>query len=205
MDVAKFIKDRRTELDLTMKQVAERVGVSEGTVSRWESGDISNMKRDKIYSLAKVLRISPLIILGYDDSVEQVAPYNPTKRIPIYGSVAAGLPMFAEENIEGYTYTDLNHGGEYFALRVHGDSMTAARIYDGDLLIVRKQEEVENGQLAVVNVDGDTATVKQFYRNGNIITLMPRSLNPVHQPQVYDARETQILVQGLVVKNEITF
>lgn len=65
MSIQDEIKNRRLSLDLTMKEVAEYVGVSEGTVSRWESGDISNMRRDKIYRLSKILQISPLIILGW--------------------------------------------------------------------------------------------------------------------------------------------
>lgn len=76
------------------------------------------------------------------------------KRIPILGRIAAGTPIYAEENIEGYTYTDLNGGSEYFGLRVHGDSMDAARIHDGDVVIVRRQETVENGQIAVCLIDG---------------------------------------------------
>ena len=71
---------------------------------------------------------------------EGAIPYNPIMhRIPILGDIAAGLPIFSEENIEGYTYTELNHGGKYFALKVKGDSMTAANIPDGSLVTVRVQ------------------------------------------------------------------
>lgn len=132
-------------------------------------------------------------------------PYNPTHRIPILGRISAGLPLYAEEHIEGYTYTELNGGAEYFALRVSGDSMNAARIYDGDTLIVRRQDVVDNGEIAVVMVNGDEATVKRFYRTASGVTLMPQSTNPIHQPQIYDTRTTSIRVIGLVVKNEITF
>ena len=72
MLIQNVIKNRRLELDLTMKQVADSVGVSEGTVSRWESGDISNMKRDKIFKLSKVLKISPLVILGWDEDIKNL-------------------------------------------------------------------------------------------------------------------------------------
>lgn len=67
MEVKDFLKNRRLELGLTIKQIADAVGVSEGTVSRWESGKINNMKRDKIYALSKVLSIDPLTIMGRDD------------------------------------------------------------------------------------------------------------------------------------------
>lgn len=135
----------------------------------------------------------------------EIQPYTPTHRIPILGRISAGLPLYAEENIEGYTYTDLNGGAEYFALRVEGDSMTAVRIFDGDVLIVRRQDIVENGEIAVVMVNGDEATVKRFYRTGTTVTLMPQSTNPIHQPQIYDTKNTSIRIVGRVVKNEITF
>ena len=125
-------------------------------------------------------------------------------RIPILGRISAGLPLYAEQHIEGYTLTDLNGGAEYFALRVSGDSMNAARIQDGDILIVRRQDEVENGEVAVVMVGDDDATVKRFYATGSTVTLMPQSTNPDHQPQIYDTTKTSIRVIGRVVKVEFT-
>jgi len=99
--------------------------------------------------------------------------------------------------------TELNDGGEYFALRVKGDSMTAARIYEGDILVVRRQDYVENGQIAVVLVNGYEATVKKFYRTDTTVSLVPQSLNPEHQMQVYDITKTEVKVLGLVVQNVI--
>ena len=131
--------------------------------------------------------------------------FVPTHRIPILGRVAAGLPMYAEENIEGYTFAVLPPGGEYFGLRVKGDSMSAARIFDGDIIVVRKQEIVENGEIAVVIVNGDDATVKKFYREGNIVTLSPCSFNPVHQTQIYDTGKIEVRVVGKVVLNQIKY
>lgn len=125
-------------------------------------------------------------------------------RIPILGRISAGMPLYAEQHIEGYTLTDLNGGAEYFALRVSGDSMNAARIQDGDVLIVRRQDEVENGQVAVVMVGDEDATVKRFYATGSTVTLMPQSTNPEHQPQIYDTSKTKIRVIGRVVKVEFT-
>lgn len=130
--------------------------------------------------------------------------YRPTHRIPVLGRISAGLPLYAEEQVEGYTYTELNGGAEYFALRVSGDSMNAARIQEGDILIVRRMDIVNNGDIAVVLVGDEDATVKRFYQTGNIVTLMPQSTNPEHQPQVYDTSKTRIRVQGKVVKIEIT-
>ena len=81
--------------------------------------------------------------------------------------------------------------------------MNAMRINEGDIVIVRRQEEVEQGEVAVVIVDGDDATVKRFYSSDTIVTLMPQSTNPEHKPQIYDLSKTSIRVLGKVVKLEV--
>lgn len=124
------------------------------------------------------------------------------RRIPILGRISAGLPLYAEQHIEGYTVTDLNGQAEYFALIVHGDSMNALGINDGYRIIVRRQDDVENGQVAVVMVGDEDATVKRFYASGGTITLMPQSTNPEHQPQIYDPAKTPVTVIGRVVRVE---
>ena len=207
------IEARRKELGLTLEQVGNAVGVSKSTVKKWETGFINNMKRDKIALLAKVLQVSPLNFIDTSKSLipEMEAagigePYNPIIReIPILGRISAGLPLYAEEHIEGYTYTDRNGGAEYFALRVNGDSMNAAKINDGDLLIVRKQECVENGEIAVVMVNKENATVKRFKRDKNIVQLIPQSFNPEHDIQIYDLKKDEIRVIGKVVECKTLF
>lgn len=214
MTIGNRIKQRRQEIGLSVDQLAERIGKNRATVYRYESNEIEKFPLDILDPLAEALCTTPGYLMGWENShspvrsymsSDSMQPYTPTHRIPILGRISAGLPLYAEEHIEGYTYTELNGGAEYFALKVSGDSMTAARIYDGDTLIVRRQDIVENGQIAVVIVGDDEATVKRFYRNGNIVTLMPQSANPVHQPQIYDTSIIRIRIIGLVVKNEITF
>jgi repressor LexA len=78
--------------------------------------------------------------------------------------------------------------------------MTAARICEGDIIIVRQQEQVEDGEIAVVMVDDNDATVKRFHRNGRTVTLTPQSYNPVHQVQVYDLKQTHIRIIGKVIR-----
>ena len=114
MPIQDIIKTRRAELDLTMKEVADFVGVSEGTVSRWESGDISNMKRDKIYKLAKILNISPLVILGWDDAEvsDQDTEKAPTLTKKDERDIAKSLEAIM---------ADLEHSGD---LMFDGDPMT---------------------------------------------------------------------------------
>ena len=207
MEIRHILRNRRNELGLTMQEVARAVGVREATVSRWESGNIANMGRDRIASLAKVLQVNPSVIMGWEEEVPPIPgafPYKPARRIPIVGRVAAGLPVLAEEYIEGYIEIDYKDSGEYFGLRVSGDSMNAANIHDGNILIIRKQPEVENGQIAVVIVNGYDGTVKRYYRNGDMVTLMPQSTNPDHQPQMYNINETEIRIVGKAVENRIS-
>ena len=80
--------------------------------------------------------------------------------------------------------------------------MDAARIYDGDVVIIRRQDTVDDGEIAAVLIDGEDATLKRFSHKGNIVTLMPQSTNPANQPFIYDLRETSVRILGLVVKVE---
>lgn len=187
-------------------QVCTDLGFKYTTFADWYNGK-KYPRIDKIEMLADYFGVLK------SDLIEDKADLPPSAttvdltsrhRIPILGRIAAGLPLYAEQNIEGYTLTDLNGGAEYFALRVKGDSMNAARIQEGDVLIVRRQEEVENGEVAIVMVGDDDATVKRFYSTGNTVTLMPQSTNPQHQAQIYDLRKTKVKVLGKVVKVEIS-
>lgn len=159
------------------------------------------MQKDTAEEASKEYAENRLFTLPSDAVAVDFSKYH---RIPILGRVSAGLPLYADEYIEGYTLTDLNGGAEYFGLRVHGDSMNAIGINDGYLIIVRRQEEVEQGEVAVVLVDGDDATVKRFYSSGTTVTLMPQSTNPEHKPRMYDLSKTEVQILGKVVKVEFT-
>lgn len=213
MSLSKNIRYLRKKQGWGQDILADKLGYkSYTTIQKWESG-VSEPPLKILHVLANLFHVDINDLANVDLEAESMMnrptvsfpAYNPTHKIPILGRISAGLPLYAEEHIEGYTYTELNGGAEYFALKVNGDSMNAARIYDGDTLIVRRQEVAENGQIAVVIVNDDEATVKRFYQNGNSITLMPQSTNAIHQPQIYDTATTNVRIVGLVVKNEITF
>lgn len=187
--------------------------MNKSDLSQYVSGK-TEPGQDKLTILAKALHVSEPWLMGYDvpperlsegkntEKVPELIPvdYKPVHRIPVLGRISAGLPLYATEQIEGYIYTELNGGNEYFGLRVQGDSMTAARICDNDIIVVCKQETVEDGEIAVVMVDGEDATVKRFHRSGSTVTLTPQSYNPIHQPQIYDLRETSIRIVGKVIQ-----
>lgn len=211
------IKELRMERHLNMRETAKLLNLPYTTYVNYEKGarepnsemliTIANFFEVSIdYLLKRSNERSPNLLDTDDKILEELEPYNPIMhKIPILGDIAAGLPMFAEENIEGYTYTDLNHGGKYFALRVKGDSMTAANIPDGSLVTVRVQPQVENGEIAAVRVNNDSFTVKRFKQDKNIVMLIPQSYNPEHQVQIYDLRKDKIDIVGKVMKCEVDF
>lgn len=203
------IKNLMDELNLSYGQLSELTDIPKSSLQRYVTGKTPKIPIDVIQAIENGLGLKSGTLLGWKDHNEshQIGtPYNPIiHKIPILGRIAAGLPLYAEEHIEGYTYTEHNGGAEYFALKVKGDSMTAAHINDGSMIIVRRQPEVENGQIAVVRVDKEDATVKRFRKDGNIVQLIPQSYNPEHQIQIYDLKTTDIEIIGKVVECKVEF
>ncbi|UIK47410.1 LexA family protein [Staphylococcus pettenkoferi] len=199
------IKSRRKELNLTLEQVGDLVGVGKSTVRKWETGDIENMKRDKIVKLAKALRVSPSYIMGIEEEQHQLETL-PVKKIPVVSQISAGLPIYSEENLIDYTYIatkNLSVDKELFGLKVSGDSMDK-EFKDGDVVIVEKDLVVENGQIGVVMINGYNATVKRVRYEKNRIILIPESNNPAHYPQVY-SQDDEVKIIGRVVASQRLF
>ena len=200
MEIREKLKQRRLELNLTMADVAKAVGVSEATVSRWESGNIADMRHSRIVALANVLQISPSVIMGWEDDdvydVDNIIPMPKMKKIPLLGTIACGEPILAQENID--CDVDIPEGiNADFALRCKGDSMIDARILDGDIVYIRQQPTVNNGEIAAVLI-GDEATLKRVYISNNTVTLM--ACNSKYQPFVYtDEQLNDIRILGKAV------
>ena len=186
------LSGRRRELGLTLKDVAHAVGVSVGTVSRWESGKIVNMRRDRIAALARILQVPTSFIMGEaseagrapvgervkgaaGESGAEVWNISSPRRepVPLLGRIAAGSPSYAEENVEGYEFPQSRVKAD-FCLEVRGDSMENAGIHTGDIVFIRRQPTVEEGEIAAVLVDGE-ATLKRFYRHGDAVELRPEN------------------------------
>ena len=218
--IGERVAKRRKELGLTQQELADKLGYkSKTTINKIELG-INDLRQRKIVEFAGALHCSPAYLMGWtDDPMQNVSSPSPDmvdeipairpgtvrRMIPVLGRISAGVPLYAEENIEYYISTDVVGEGDYFALKVKGDSMNAARIYDGDILIVRKQDIVEDNDIAVVLVNGDEATVKRFRRSGNLITLVPQSTNPKHTIQVYNPEQVPVKVLGKVVRSLVEF
>lgn len=195
MNLGEKIKNRRLELDLTLEEVGKLVGVAKSTVMKWENEDIENMRRDKIVLLADALRVSPLWIMGIEEDEDMNVD---TVDLPIVGQISCGNGILVFEEILGHERTpkDWLNGGEYFYLKAKGDSMTGARINNGDLLLIRKQPDVENGEIAAVLIDNEDVMLKRFYRNNGQLVL--QSENPKYPPIVSPPKEVSIL--GKLIK-----
>lgn len=208
MDIGKLINKRRTELDLTLEEVGNAVGVSKSTVKKWEDGYISNMRRDKISELAKVLRVNPVsLITGEEtdenesesiyDRFDNIKPLQ-LKKFPMLGEIACGEPIWADEDHESFIMADMDINAD-FCLTAKGDSMINARIYDGDYVFIRKMSMVENGEIAAVIIDNE-ATLKRvyYYPEKNKLILNPE--NPAFEPLVYMNEELdEIRILGKAV------
>lgn len=187
MTIGQLIKQSRKEKGITQNELAKRIGVSAGAISRWESGDIENMRRDRIEKLADALGIDPNIIIGIEPNKEMDG------NIPILGRVAAGIPIDAVEEIIGYEEIPkrLLAYASYFALKIRGESMQP-NIQDGDIVIVRKQESASDGDIVIAQVNHDEeATCKRLktYRDQTMLL----SDNPAYSPQVYEAKDVHIV------------
>lgn len=209
MDLRDILRNRRLELGLTMKQVADSVGVSEGTISKWESGNISSMRLDKAFAISKVLSLDPRLLMGQDeDELETEMDERPDSIwIPVLGRVAAGFPNVMNEETLGFEPIDydLAESGRFFALRIAGDSMEP-EIKKGATAVVRCQQDVDNGDVCIVAINGDEATCKRMQKTDSGIMLV--STNPMYPPMYFsskDCKEKPITIIGRVMEVRTKF
>lgn len=187
--LAEVLSTRRKELGLTLLQIAEKMNVSEATVQRWESGNIKSLRHEKIGRLADILHVTPSMLMGWEEISEampsNILPLPNTYKVPLVGNIACGQPITAIEDIEEIVdVPDYIHAD--FALRCKGDSMINARIFNGDIVYIRKQEEVENGEIAAVRIE-DEATLKKVYLYPDKIIL--EAANPTFKSLIYREEE----------------
>lgn len=203
MDIGKMINQRRTELKLTLEQVGQAVGVGKSTVKKWEDGYISNMRRDKIALLAKVLKMNPVSFFTgeFKEEEDQATPLPQTNVFmrPVYDSISAGFGVIAQDVPVDYMPTYITCPSEqdkYIWINVHGDSMSPL-IDDGSKILVKKQSSVDSGQIAAVLVDDEEAVVKKVLYNDNTVEL--HSVNPYYPPRVFKNNDvTRVQILGLV-------
>lgn len=193
-----IIRKRKNQLHLKTEDIMEACQVSRSSVFRWLSGDTKKIPEDKLKKLADLLQTTSDHLLGLDkESIQK----------PILGIVKAGYDMYAEENILGYEEVSPQESrqGDYY-LRVSGDSMVNARICDGDLLYIKSCTDVESGQIAVVLIGDNEATVKRVIKKDHLIIL--EAANPAVENRYYnekDIEELPVRIIGRVVYNKVCF
>lgn len=198
MTIGERVKILRTRKNMTQEELAEKLGYkSKSSVAHIENG--RDIPRSMIVKLADILDTSPAYLMGWEDErparddlsslaerYDNILPVK-LKRFPLLGEIACGEPVFADEDKESYVMADMDIHAD-FCLRAKGDSMINARIFDGDLVFVRKMPIVDNGDIAAVVIE-DEATLKRVYydRENNLLQLVAE--NPRYKPFVYRGEE----------------
>ena len=189
---------------LKQADLVRMTGIDKSSISLYLSGKVVP-KGDKLYKLALALGVTPEWLSGFN------VPMTPKEKryfqIPVLGRVVAGYPMEAIENILDYEEIpeELARHGEYFALQVKGDSMEP-RFKEGDVVIVRKQEDVESGDIAIFLINGDEATIKKVQKFDGGINLIPT--NPSYNVLTFSKKQTYdipVVCLGKVVELRAKF
>lgn len=206
----KKLIELRKEKKLTQSDLAVVLGISRQAYSNYEAGK-RQPDNETMLKLAEYFNVSVDYLLGRDDKPVSVPPRKGI-RVPVYGEVAAGLPIEAIENFDSENpddweeiSEDMARSGDFFALRIHGDSMEP-KISSGDIVIVRIQPDVENGETAIVKVNGDTATCKKIKKTPQGLMLI--STNPDYEPMFYSKQEVNdlpVVIIGKVVELRAKF
>ncbi|MCL2147192.1 MAG: transcriptional repressor LexA [Synergistaceae bacterium] len=223
---AERLKQYREQSELTLSELEVKTGVPAQTLNRYELAQRAP-KIDVAINIAAALSINPLWLQGYDTTIRPITlELTPsylmgrddssnssipamdsitgieTQKIPLLGEVAAGVPIYADQNFECYVELGTQVKAD-FALRVKGDSMVNARIMDGDIVFIRKQPVVGNGEIAAVLID-DEATLKRFYREGDIVTLFAE--NTAYPPRIInlnEAADIRILGKAIAFQSDV--
>lgn len=209
MTIGDRIKSLRSERKIAQIDLATQVGVSKQTLYKYENNIITNIPSDKIESISRCLGVSPAYLMGWSQAsgdsfphLSNLSPMPQTYKVPLLGKIACGQPILtveeAEETAEVPAWVKAD-----FALQCQGDSMMGARILDGDVVYIRAQDTVENGQIAAVLIKDngtweENATLKRYYQHPGLISL--RAANPSYPDMDYVGEDmSRVRVLGLVV------
>lgn len=200
MTLGERIKKARTARGLTQEKLGELCGTTKQAIFKYEAGIVTNIPTDRLERIAEVLNTTPAELMGWADTLplpDNVVPYVPAGRVPLVGDIACGEPILAEQNIVDYVDVPGHIKADY-ALTCHGESMINLGIMDGDIVYVRQQEIVNNGQIAAVIIDDEEATLKRFHYDGSTLVLIPA--NDRLAPRVFEREAmNRVRVLGLAV------
>lgn len=203
MTTGERMKKRRKEIGFSAEKVAERLGVSPATIYRYEKGDIEKVPVDSLAELAKILQTTPAYLMGWEEQPTPApspippgfSPMPEMVQVPLIGTIACGTPITAEQNIEQMVCVP-SRWHATFTLTCKGQSMEP-RIHDGDLVAIRSQAEVENGEIAAVRI-GEEATLKRVYLHPSFIELRPE--NPAFESIILSREEmNSVTIEGKAI------
>ncbi len=187
------LKELRTEKKISMAQIARDLNIPYTTYVNYEKEE-REPNSEMLIKLANYFNVSIDYIIGRSSdrkdsdntsSISGIIPFPKMKKVPLLGTIACGEPILAQENIDAYINMPEDVGCS-FALQCKGDSMINARIFDGDIVYIREQPDVENGEIAAVLIDNE-ATLKKVYKYPNRIELRPE--NPTMKPLEYEGED----------------
>lgn len=210
MDMAGRIKERRTAMGYTQEELGEKIGVQKSAIAKYENGRVKNLKRGVIAKLADALQCSPTYLMGLEEESNDIKLSNimpiTTHKLPMLGEIACGEPRFTNENRESYVDAGTNIKAD-FCLKAKGDSMINARIHDGDIVFIHRQDIVENGEIAAVVVNNDSeATLKRFYYYRERSTLILKPENPAYEDLIFqneELNEVHVLGKAIAFQSDV--
>lgn len=214
MEIGELVKEYREKNGLSQRQFSKISGISNGYISMIEEGKnpktgealTPSLATLKKLAIAMKMSLNDLMSLTEDSNVmlsfDNISPVS-TQRIPMLGEIACGQPLLCNEDHESYIETNSAIKAD-FCLRCKGDSMTGARIYDGDIVFVHRQEIVENGQIAAVAI-GNEATLKRVFYYPEKAKLVLQAENPKYEPLVFVNEElNEVHILGLAIMFQST-
>ncbi|MCI7807984.1 helix-turn-helix domain-containing protein [bacterium] len=205
MTLGDKIRNARESAGLTQEELGKMCGTTKQTIYKYEIGKITNIPIDRLEKIAGIVGVSTASLLGWEQSgslPSNIIPMPEMRKIPLLGTIACGAPVFADEHMDGEVDIPSNIHAN-FALTCKGDSMINARIFDGDIVYIRKQDTVENGEIAAVLIDSE-ATLKRVKLYDDHIVLEPE--NPMYKPFVYwneDMNDVRILGKAVAFTSKV--
>lgn len=201
-DMLSYLRKRS---GMSQKELAEKIGISRSAVGMYEAGE-REPDFETLEALADTFNVNMDTLLGKSSPPSNAIPYTAYHKAPIIGSIPAGYPVLALEDIEGYADIPYSDEENYFFLRVNGESMKNAGIHTGDLVLIRRQKCAEDGQVVAARVNGDEATLKRYKKQGDNVLLLPE--NPEFEPRIVPAKDfetgdAQIIGVALEVRHSL--
>lgn len=213
IELYKNIKELREQKGLSQEELAKMTGyTNRSSIAKIEKGEV-DLTRSKIIAFAQALETTPGELMGWDKThrfqerhgLSNIYPLE-LKRLPMLGEIACGEPKFANEDRESYVLAGTDIKAD-FCLKAKGNSMINARIMDGDIVFIRKQDMVENGEIAAVVVSNQSeATLKRVYYYQDKALLILKAENPEYEDQIYSdeqLNEVHILGKAVAFQSDV--